>query len=77
MYGHGITCIPVRHQCGGLVKNKWKGGDYMEKKKYVTPEVTSFTEAEILAELGKAHAQFQGPGDPPMYPMDGNSPVRP
>lgn len=49
----------------------------MEKKKYVTPEVTSFTEAEILAELGKAHAQFQGPGDPPMYPMDGNSPVRP
>ena len=33
----------------------------METKKYVTPEVTSFTDEEILAELGEAHAFIPKP----------------
>lgn len=34
-----------------------KGGDNMEEKKiYIAPEVTSYTDEDILAELGEAHA---------------------
>ena len=32
-----------------------KGGKFM-KKNYVIPEVTSYTDEEILAELGEAYA---------------------
>lgn len=49
-------CHNKSYMCGKLIK---KGGNRMEDKKiYKTPEVTSYTDEEILAELGEAYAGF-------------------
>ncbi len=39
-----------------------KGGKNMEDKKvYIIPEMTSYTDEEILAEIGEAHALMRPP----------------
>jgi hypothetical protein len=44
-----------------------KGGKHMEDKKiYVIPEVISYTDEDILTELGKVHAM---PAPPPVSPI--------